>query len=138
MVERKEGRTKRKPHRAFQRVPVGCGDLCVWGEGAEGMAAERSNHHGAQESKLTLQKRCAGGDLLGCWIAVLGWATLHHIQDEYIFSCTPSKSEEKIEESSCCPYERSPNSIFAGPRGFSHEKQLGACTPLARYATGSR
>ena len=54
VVEREEGRAERKPHPTFQWVPVDCGDLCVGGEGAEGVTAERSDHHWTQESELAL------------------------------------------------------------------------------------
>jgi hypothetical protein len=52
VIEREEGRAEWKAHPTFQRVPVDCGDLRVWGEGAEGMTAERSDHHRAQKSEL--------------------------------------------------------------------------------------
>ena len=42
--------------------------------------------------------RDGGGDLLGCWVAVLGWAALHHIQHEYILSRTSNEPEEEIEK----------------------------------------
>jgi hypothetical protein len=87
---------------------------------------------------LALQERCAGGDLLGCWVAVLGWAALHHIQHEYILSRTSSEPEEEIEKLSGCPNERSTDCIFARTRGLSDEEQLGVCTPLARDAVRSR
>ncbi len=90
VVERKEGRAKWKPHSTLQRVSMGCGDLCVWGEGAESVAAERSDHHWAQKSELALQERCAGGDLLGGWVTVFGWTALHHIQHIHVLSRTPS------------------------------------------------
>ena len=137
VVEREEGRAERKPNPTFQWVPVDCGDLRVWGEGAEGVTAERSNHHGAQKSELALQERCAGGDLLGCWVAVLGWAALHHIQHEYILSRAPSEPEEEIEKLSGCPNERSTDCIFARTRGLSDEEQLGARAPLAWDAASS-
>jgi hypothetical protein len=116
---------------------VDCRDLRVWGEGAEGMTTERSDHHGAQKSELALQERCAGGDLLGCWVAVLGWAALHHIQHEYILSRTSSQPEKKIEEFSSCPNERSTHRIFTRTRGLSDEEQLGARAPLAWDAVSS-
>jgi hypothetical protein len=137
VVEREEGRAERKPNPTFQWVPVDCGDLRVWGEGAEGMTAERCNDHGVQESELALQERCAGGDLLGCWVAVLGWAALHHIQHEYILSRAPSEPEEEIEKLSGCPNERSTHRIFAHTRGLSDEEQLGARAPLAWDAASS-
>ena len=52
VVEREEGCAERKAHPTFQRVPVDCGDFRVWGKGAEGMTAERSDHHRAQKSEL--------------------------------------------------------------------------------------
>jgi hypothetical protein len=52
VVEREEGRAERKAHPTFQRVPVDCGDLRVRSEGAEGMTAERSDHHRAQKGEL--------------------------------------------------------------------------------------
>lgn len=137
VVEREEGRAERKPNPTFQWVPVDCGDLRVWGEGAEGVTAERCNDHGVQESELALQERCAGGDLLGCWVAVLGWAALHHIQHEYILSRAPSEPEEEIEKLSGCPNERSTDCIFARTRGLSDEEQLGARAPLAWDAASS-
>lgn len=138
VIEREEGRAERKPHPTIQRVPVDCGDLRVWGEGAEGVPAERSDHHWAQKSKLALQERCAGGDLLRCWVTVLGWAALHYIQYEYILSRTPSEPEEEIEKLSGCPNERSTHRILTRSRGLSDEEQLGVCTPLARDAVRSR
>ena len=54
VVEREEGRAERKPHPTFQRAPMDGGDLCVWGEGAEGVTAERSDYHWAQKSELAL------------------------------------------------------------------------------------
>ena len=137
VVEREEGRAERKPNPTFQWVPVDCGDLRVWGEGAEGMTAERSDHHRAQKSELAFKERCAGGDLLGCWVAVLGWAALHHIQHEYILSRAPSEPEEEIEKLSGCPNERSTDCIFARTRGLSDEEQLGARAPLAWDAASS-
>lgn len=131
VIEREEGRAERKPHPTIQRIPVDCGDLRVWGEGAEGVPAERSDHHWAQKSELALQERCAGGDLLRCWVTVLGWAALHHIQDKYILSRTPSEPEEEIEKLSGCPNERSTDCIFARTRRLSDKEQLGARAPLA-------
>ena len=137
VIEREEGRAERKPHPTIQRVPVDCGDLRVWGEGAEGVPAERSDHHWAQKSKLALQERCAGGDLLRCWVTVLGWAALHYIQYEDIISRAPSEPEEEIEKLSGCPNERSTDCIFARTRGLSDEEQLGARATLAWDAASS-
>jgi hypothetical protein len=102
------------------------------------MTAEWSDHHRAQKSELTRQERCAGSDLLGCWVAVLGWAALHHIEYEYILSRTPSEPEEEIEKLSGCPNERSTNRILTRSRGLSDKEQLGARAPLARDTTCSR
>jgi len=138
VVEREEGRAERKPHPALQRVPVDCGDLRVRGEGAEGVTAERSNHHGVQKSELPLKEWRTGGDLLGCWVTVLRWAALHHIEYEYILSRTPSEPEEEIEKLSGCPNERSTDCIFARTRSLSDKEQLGARAPLAWDAASSR
>ncbi len=138
VIEREEGRAERKPHPARQRVPVDCGDLRVRGEGAEGMTAERSNYHGIQKCELPFQELRTGGDLLGCWVTVLRWAALHHIEYEYILSRTPSEPEEEIEKLSGCPDERSTDCIFARTRSLSDEKQLGARAPLAWDAAYSR
>jgi hypothetical protein len=138
VIEREEGRAERKPHPTIQRVPVDCGDLRVWGEGSEGVPAERSDHHWAQKSKLALQERCAGCDLLRCWVTVLRWAALHHIEYEYILSRTPSEPEEEIEKPSGCPNERSTHRILTRTRSLSDKEQLGARAPLAWDAASSR
>jgi hypothetical protein len=138
VVEREERCAERKPDPTIQRVPVDCRDLRVWGEGAEGVPAERSDHHWAQKSKLALQERCAGCDLLRCWVTVLRWAALHHIEYEYILSRTPSEPEEEIEKLSGCPDERSTDCIFARTRSLSDKEQLGARAPLAWDAASSR
>ncbi len=138
VVEREEGRAERKPNPTFQWVPVDCGDLRVRGEGAEGMTAERSNYHGIQKCELPFQELRTGGDLLGCWVTVLRWAALHHIEYEYILSRTPSEPEEEIEKLSGCPDERSTDCIFVRTRSLSDKEQLGARAPLAWDAASSR
>ena len=120
------------------RLTVNTGNLFTWEKERHRKTAQGDNYQRVEGCDLLIEVRLGtGGDFIRQWVAVLRWATLHHIADENVAALQPRQRQKLIEELTRRADERTTLAILVKAGAFTDQHDLRVGWAFARYSVGA-